>query len=91
MLAALDDEARQSLKLPENVDGVVVTGIDPSGPAAEKGLRPGDVIEQVDGRKVSAPGDVTAAVDGKESKNAVLLLVNRAGNEMFVGIRLKDA
>jgi serine protease Do len=90
-LAALTDEARQSLKLPESVDGVVVTGVDPSGPAAEKGLRAGDVIEQVDGRKVSSPADVTSAIDGQPSKKAVLLLVNREGNVLFVGIRLKRA
>ena len=90
-LAALTDAARQSLNLPGNVAGVVVTDVDPAGPAAAKGLRPGDVIEQVDGRKVSSLADVTAAIDGQTSKNAVLLLVNRAGNALFVGIRLKQA
>jgi len=90
-VAALTDEARQQLNVPEAVEGVVVTAVDPSGPAAEKGLRPGDIIQQIDGQKVSKPADVTVAIDGQTSKNAVLLLVNRAGNELFVGVRLKTA
>ncbi|MEK9662025.1 MAG: DegQ family serine endoprotease [Alphaproteobacteria bacterium] len=88
-LSALTDEARQALGLAEDVEGVVVTGVDPQGPAAEKGLRPGDVIEQVDGRKVGKPADVTAAVEDRKSEKAVLLLVNREGNALFVGIRPK--
>lgn len=90
-LATLTDEARRSLSLAEDVTGVVVTGVDPSGPAAEKGLRPGDVIEQVDGRKVEKPADVAAAVEDGASKKAVLLLVNREGSTLFVGIRPKSA
>ena len=33
--------------LPETINGVVVTDVDGDGPAAEQGLRPGDIIEQV--------------------------------------------
>jgi serine protease Do len=90
-LSALTDGARQRLNLPEQVDGVVVSDVDPAGPAAANGVRPGDVIAQVDGRKVSAPADVAAAIEQAGSKKAVLLLVNRGGNELFVGVRLKDA
>ncbi len=90
-LSALTDEARAQLNLPKSADGVVVTGVDPSGPAAANGMRPGDVIRQVDGKAVSKPGDVATVIDGQKSKKAVLLLVNRGGNELFVGIRLKDA
>ena len=35
--------------------GVVVTEVDPDGPAAEKGLKPGDVILEVGGRAVPRP------------------------------------
>ena len=87
----MTDDARQQLNLPDAVQGVVVTAVDPSGPAAEKGLRPGDIIERIDGQKVSKPADVTTAIDGQTSKKAVLLLVNRGGNALFVGVRLKTA
>ena len=37
-------------------DGVVVTQVDPSGPAAAQGFRTGDVILDVAGKKVDQPG-----------------------------------
>ena len=43
----LDSDTAQQLQLPEATKGVVVTGVDPSSPAADSGLRKGDVIQEV--------------------------------------------
>ena len=43
-------------------EGVVITEVDPSSDAADKGLKPGDVILQVAGVSVSDPSDVADGV-----------------------------
>ncbi|HSD34421.1 MAG TPA: PDZ domain-containing protein, partial [Alphaproteobacteria bacterium] len=87
-LAPLTADLRQRYRLDDEVNGVVVTEVKPGGIAAEQGLREGDVIVSVNQTAVSAPADVEklakAAKDQK--KNAVLLLVNRGGNQLFVGL-----
>src|SRR6185312_11100440 len=43
-------------------EGVAITEVDPSSDAADKGLKPGDVILQVAGVDVSDPADVAEGV-----------------------------
>ena len=42
--------------------GVVVTGVDPNGAAADHGFKEGDVILEVAGKSVANPGDVRDAI-----------------------------
>jgi serine protease Do len=88
-LAMLDRDAKSRLDLSDDAAGVVVTGVDPDGRAAAAGLRPGDVIVRVGARTVKTPSDVAAAIDGSRSAT-VLLLVNRGGGNLFVGVRLAE-
>ena len=46
----------------DSKQGLLVSDVDPSGPAADAGLRPGDVIEQVNRRPVADVGALKAAV-----------------------------
>jgi serine protease Do len=89
-LAKLDDDAKAQLNLPENITGVVIARIDPEGRAAAARLRPGDVIEKVGTTAVATPADVDAAFANARN-NVVLLLINRGGEERFVGVKLADA
>lgn len=92
-LASVDDNLRSRFRLPEDTKGVIVVDVDPDGVAAEKGLRPGDVILRVSGKDASSPSDVSRAVkraeDGK--RKAVLLLVKRNGNDLYVALPVRDA
>jgi serine protease Do len=89
-LASLTPALRESLGIPAGVDGVVVTDVAEEGPAAAHGLRPGDVIEQVGSKPVTTPEQVAslAAAARAENRGAVLLLVNRQGDEIFVAVKL---
>src|SRR3979490_2534080 len=55
--------------------GVVVTAVDPNGPAAEQGIKTGDVIVNVGGTSVSTPADVQKELGQlqKAGKHSVLM------------------
>jgi serine protease Do len=92
-LAAITPETRQEMDIPDNVDGVVITDVDSDGSAAEEGLRPGDIIEQVGQKQVHTPAEVGAIVSAAMAakQDDVLLLVNREGNEVFVAVKVSHA
>ncbi|WP_055459087.1 Do family serine endopeptidase [Chelatococcus sambhunathii] len=71
-------------------DGVVVVGVEPGSPAEERGLRTGDVIVTVGGKKVETPQDVRQAVTElrKEGRKAVLMQVETASGARFVALPL---
>ena len=73
--------------------GVVVTAVDPDGPAAEQGFRTGTVILDVGGKSVANVGDVRKAlVDAKaQGKHQVLLRVKQGDATRFVALPLGNA
>lgn len=74
----------------ESGGGVAVVDVDPASPAAARGLRPGDVVLEVQGRSVATVADVEAAVKQArgESRRAVLLRVRSAEGSRFVPLPL---
>ncbi|MBC9878540.1 Do family serine endopeptidase [Bradyrhizobium sp. INPA01-394B] len=70
--------------------GVVVTEVDPQGPAAQRGIQTGDVILNVGGKDVANVGDVRAELAQAKSsgKNSVLLRVKSAQATRFVAVPL---
>ncbi len=92
-LAKLDDEARSEMDLPKGTDGAVVTDVLPGSPAAEKGLRQGDVIIEADNQAVTEPKTVADAVKAaaERGEKAVLLLIKRGDQDRFVAVRIDQA
>ncbi|HZS63334.1 MAG TPA: Do family serine endopeptidase [Xanthobacteraceae bacterium] len=69
-------------------DGVVVVSVDPSGAAADAGLKTGDVILSVAGKPVSSPADVRKALSEVRSQgkhNALVQVKTSRGTE-FVAL-----
>ena len=73
------------LNLRAGVQGLVVTDVDPVGPAADAGVRENDVIEEVNRQSVRSVEDLLTAVRGAGTKPS-LLLVNRGGNSLFLTV-----
>jgi len=63
-------------------DGVVVTGVQPSGRAADAGLRAGDVIAEVDGTVVRTADALRSALSS--GNRPALVLVTRGGNSVYL-------
>jgi serine protease Do len=74
-------------------DGVVVTGVDPDGPAAEQGFQTGTVILDVGGKSVANAGDIRHALtEAKlQGKHDVLMRVKMGDTTRFVAMPLDKA
>ena len=84
-LEDLNARVRQQLRLePDEVpSGAVVAGLAPGGPAAEAGLRVGDVIVEVNRSPVDSAAEAVEALKGEGD---ALLRVYRRGGYIFVVI-----
>jgi serine protease Do len=89
-LDQLSDEARAQFGVPDDVTGVVVTGVAGGSVAAEKGVRPGDVIVEVGQEPVTAPGEVEARVAEavEAGRKSVLFLIQSGGDLRFVPLSI---
>jgi serine protease Do len=89
-LVPLTPELRAQLEVGEDADGVVILGVIADSTAAEKGLRPGDVIVEVDQERVRTPGDVADQIGLAMSDGfrVVTLLLLREGDFQWVALRL---
>jgi serine protease Do len=89
VLAPLTDELRTKHKLGKDVKGVLVLEVDPASPAAEKGVKAGDVIVEVAQDAVTSLDDIAKSVDKvkKAGRKAVLLrLESGKGDLRFVAV-----
>jgi Do/DeqQ family serine protease len=82
----LTPELARENELPRSVKGVLVTGVDPDGVAADSGIQPNDVIEKVNGKATTTVAELKAAIERTDGK-PVLVLVNREGRSMFVTLK----
>jgi serine protease Do len=62
--------------------GVVVTGVEPTGPAAEAGIQPGDIVREVNRAPVESSKEFRNAVQSSKQEN-LLLLVQRGDMTSF--------
>jgi serine protease Do len=74
-------------------DGVVVTQVDPNGLASEQGVKTGDVILEVGGKKVANPSDVRSALKDaqKDGKRSILMRMKSGDGTRFVAVPLGKA
>ena len=79
---ALTPQLRQQIGLPPDEQGVVISNLEPESPAAQAGLQPGDVVEEINRHRVSSVGDFQRLA--AEAKGDTLLRINRQGNGAFI-------
>jgi serine protease Do len=79
----LDEQAREQLKVPETVKGAVVTEVKPDSAAAEAGLKPGDIIQEINRKPVKNAEEAVRLTENPSDKTS-LLRVWREGGSRFV-------
>jgi serine protease Do len=89
-LAPITQEMKDKFSLGTDQKGVVITDVTPNSPAAERGLKAGDVIVEVQQGAVASPSDVQQKVDSvrKENRKSVLMLIQRQDGLQWVPLSL---
>ena len=64
--------------------GAVVTNVDPSSAAAEAGLAPGDVIQEINRHPVRNADDAVRLTSHSETRKTLLKLWSRGGTHLLV-------
>lgn len=89
-LEPLTAKNRADYGLDEGAKGVLVTEVDADSVAADKGIRPGDVIVEVAQEAVVSPADVRGGVAKakEEGRKSVLILVQTGADLRFVALKI---
>jgi serine protease Do len=86
-IQSMDEDLAKTYRLKEPA-GAVVTDVTRDGPADKAGLRPEDVVIDVDGHKVQDNADLSRYVASKAPGTTVRLRVLRGGAEKDVSVSL---
>jgi serine protease Do len=89
-LAPISQDTKDKFSLGADQKGVVITDVAPNSSAAERGLKAGDVIVEVQQGEVSSPAEVQQKVDTvkKENRKSVLMLIQRQDGLQWVPLSL---
>jgi serine protease Do len=85
----LDEGLASRFKL-KTTDGALINLVTPDSPAAKAGLKEGDVITSVEGKKVEGPSDLRMTVGGMMPGKKVEVKYLRAGEEKSAQIELAE-
>jgi serine protease Do len=83
---SLTPDIRQQLNLPSDIQGVVVSNVDPGSPAAVADIQQGDVIEEVNHKPVHTMDEYQAAASSIGDQ-PVLLLIYRNGMTLYLVVQ----
>ncbi|HWY55976.1 MAG TPA: Do family serine endopeptidase [Terriglobales bacterium] len=72
-----------------DANGAVVTQVEPNSPAAKGGLKVGDVVTELDGKKVTDAGELQVEVGQKRPGTTIKLQVMRDGKNVNVPVTLE--
>jgi serine protease Do len=78
----LTPEMAEQFDVPKETKGVIVVQIDRRGIGARMGLRPGDVITQVNNKDILNPKDLIKALEGNTSQ--LMIIVSRGQDEVVL-------
>ena len=80
----LDQQARQELKVPDSIKGVVVTEVQADSPAAEAGLKQGDVIQEINRHPVKTADEAVRLTENTKDKVSLLRIWSNGGSHYLV-------
>ena len=80
----LSDRVREQFQIPGDLEGAVVKNVDPGSPAFEAGLRPGDVIQEIERQTVRNAEEAVKLSKKMEGDSVLLRVWSRGGSRFLV-------
>ncbi len=90
-IAPITPEIRERLNLRADQRGVAITEVAPNSPAAERELRPGDVIVEVQQERVNSPQELQSRLETlrRQNRATALFLIETQQGQRFVPLRIR--
>jgi serine protease Do len=79
----------QYYRLP-TTEGVLIANVEPHGPADYAGLRKGDIIEAVDGKRIDDTVEISLNLRKKNVSDKIMMSVNRYGRHFEISLKLQN-
>src|SRR6266567_509893 len=89
VIADVTDDVRTALNLPKEIQGAVIVELDSASPAAQAGLREGDVIQEVNKQPVKNAKDLVAISKKLKPNEKILMRVYNQGRSGYVALEPK--
>jgi serine protease Do len=83
-VADLNQQTRDQFNIPKTVHGAVVTEVEPNSPSAEAGLKPGDVIQEINHHSVKSADDAVKLTENPKSKETLVRVWESGGSHYVV-------
>jgi serine protease Do len=80
----LTPQLAEQLGLEPGTTGVVISDIESASPASDAGLRPGDLIKEVDRKEIKNLDDYRQALNQAKKGDTLLLLIKRGRGALYV-------
>jgi len=88
-VSGLNDTFAKQFKVPDT-SGALVQSVEPDSPADKAGMKSGDVIRKINGKKVEGSGELTALVTEMNPGATATLDIIRDGNPMTLRVTLGE-
>jgi serine protease Do len=83
-VADIDSGSRQQFDMPRDLKGAVVTDVDPDSASYAAGLRPGDVVLEIDRKPVGSADEAVKLSENVKNKSSILLRVWSKGGSHYL-------
>jgi S1-C subfamily serine protease len=89
VVADVTDDLRTALNLPKEIQGAAIVELDSASPAAQAGLREGDVNQEVNKQPVKNAKDLVALSKKLKPNEKILMRVYSQGRSGYVALEPK--